>query len=74
MYFFFNFAIWGVLKMMSFPNDLIHDGIVKWVMTMKALLGELPNPSGKHRTYIFKNDCSVSKCNVQGFDVKSVGK
>lgn len=40
--------------MMSFPNDLIHDRIVKWVMTMKALLGELPNPSGKHRTYILK--------------------
>ena len=40
--------------MMSFPNDLIHDRIVKWVMTMKALLGKLPNPSGKHRTYILK--------------------
>jgi hypothetical protein len=31
---------------MSFPNDLIHDGIVRLIITMKVLLGELPNPSG----------------------------
>lgn len=60
--------------MMSLPNDLIHDGIVKWVMTIKALLGELPNPSGKQREYILKSNHPVSKCNVPGFDVKSVGK
>lgn len=60
--------------MSSFPNDLIHDGIVKWIMTMKTFLGDLPKPSGKHRAYIFKSDSLVSKYNGPGFDVKSVGK
>lgn len=40
--------------MMSFPNDLIHDGVEKWILTMKTWLGELPTPSGKDQDFFKK--------------------